>query len=119
MTTWDRFVDTFFSGTVMLKCLPDILFGGVVTIELAVLIVLSGLLAGLALALLRSLAIRPLNWLIIFPVNLFRSQPPSVIIVLIYFGLPAADICLSGFVSTWLSLALVLRARPASASARR
>ena len=29
--------------------------------------------AGLALALLRSLAIRPLNWLIIFVVDLFRD----------------------------------------------
>jgi polar amino acid transport system permease protein len=94
----------------MLKYLPDILHGVVVTIELAVLIVLSGLLAGLALALLRSLAMRPLNWLIIFLVDLFRSLPPLVIIVLIYFGLPAADISPSGFVSTWLSLALVLMA---------
>ena len=49
---WDRFTDTFFNTKVMLKYLPDILSGVVVTIELAVLIVLSGLLAGLALALL-------------------------------------------------------------------
>jgi len=110
MSTWDRFVDTFFNGRVMLKYLPDILHGVVVTIELAVLIVLSGLFAGLALALLRSLAVRPINWLIVFVVDLFRSLPPLVIIVLIYFGLPAADISPSGFISTWLSLALVLMA---------
>src|SRR5690242_3778595 len=108
MRSWDRFVDTFFNGRVMLKYLPDILHGVVVTIELAILIVLSGLLAGLALALLRSLAIRPLNWLIVFVVDLFRSLPPLVIIVLIYFGLPAAGISASAFVSTWLSLSLVL-----------
>ena len=82
----------------------------VVTIELAVLIVVSGLAAGLALALLRSLGFRPLNWLIIFVVDLFRSLPPLVIIVLIYFGLPAVDLSPSGFVSTWLSLAFVLMA---------
>jgi polar amino acid transport system permease protein len=110
MSSWDRFTETFFNGKVMLKYLPDILSGVVVTIELAVLIVISGLLAGLVLALLRSLAIRPLNWLIIFVVDLFRSLPPLVIIVLIYFGGPAADISPSGFVSTWLSLALVLMA---------
>ena len=110
MNTWDRFVDTFFNGRVMLKYLPDILHGVVVTIELAVLIVLSGLIAGLALALLRSLAIRPINWLIVFVVDLFRSLPPLVIIVLIYFGLPASGLSPSGFVSTWLSLALVLMA---------
>ena len=50
MTNFERFLDTFFSGKVMLKYLPDILWGVVVTIELAVLIVLSGLAAGLALA---------------------------------------------------------------------
>ena len=37
--TWDRFVETFFNAKVMLKYLPDILSGMVVTIELAVLIV--------------------------------------------------------------------------------
>ena len=62
------------------------------------------------LALVRSLGIRPLNWLIIFVVDLFRSLPPLVIIVLIYFGLPSAGLSPSGFVSTWLSLALVLMA---------
>lgn len=110
MTNFERFLDTFFNGKVMLKYLPDILSGMVVTIELAVLIVISGLTAGLALALIRSLAIRPLNWLIIFIVDLFRSLPPLVIIVLMYFGLPYAEVSPSGFVSTWLSLALVLMA---------
>ena len=94
----------------MLRYLPDILSGVVVTIELALLIVVTGIAAGLALALLRSLGVRPLNWLIIAVVDLFRSLPPLVVIVLIYFGLPNAGISPSGFVSTWLSLALVLMA---------
>ena len=46
MSTWDRFVETFFNAKVMVKYLPDILSGMVVTIELAVLIVLSGLSPG-------------------------------------------------------------------------
>jgi polar amino acid transport system permease protein len=104
------FFDTFFNTKVMAKYLPDILYGLVVTVELAILIVISGLVGGLALALVRSLGIRPLNWLIIFAVDLFRSLPPLVIIVLMYFGLPAIDISPSGFVSTWLSLAFVLMA---------
>ena len=110
MSTWERFLDTFFNARVMARYLPDILSGVLVTIELAVLIVISGLAAGLALALLRSLGVRPLNWLIIFVVDLFRSLPPLVIIVLMYFGLPAAGLAPSGFVSTWLSLAFVLMA---------
>src|SRR5438445_104618 len=81
-----------------------------IAIELAVLIVITGIAAGLILALLRSLGIRPLNWLIIGIVDLFRSLPPLVVIVLIYFGLPSVDLTPSGFVSTWLSLAFVLMA---------
>ena len=48
MSRWDRFVETFFNARVMAKYLPDILSGVVVTIELAVLIVVTGLAAGLA-----------------------------------------------------------------------
>jgi len=110
MTRLDRFLDAFFNAKVMDKYLPDILAGTRLTIELAALIVLSGILTGLVLALLRSLGFRPLNWLIIFTVDLFRSLPPLVIIVLIYFGLPSAGLSPSSFVSTWLSLSLVLMA---------
>jgi len=110
MSRWDRFLDTFFNMKVMAKYLPDILSGMVLTIELALAVIVSGLLAGLTLALVRSLGIRPINWLIIFVVDLFRSLPPLVVIVLIYFGLPAAGLSASAFVSTWLSLALVLMA---------
>ena len=105
------FLDTFFNAKVMAKYLPDILSGiGADHRARAADRAVSGLLAGLVLALVRSLAIRPLNWLIIFVVDLFRSLPPLVVIVLIYFGLPSAGVSPSAFVSTWLSLALVLMA---------
>src|SRR5499426_3166977 len=110
MSSWARFTETFLNTKVMLKYLPDILSGVVVTIELALLVVVTGIAAGLTLALLRSLGVRPLNWLIVVVVDLFRSLPPLVVIVLIYFGLPAVNVSPSGFVSTWLSLALVLMA---------
>ncbi len=108
MSNWDRFVESFFNARIAAKYLPDILYGVLVTIELAILVVVTGLLSGLILALIRSLGIRPINWLIIFTVDLFRSLPPLVIIVLVYFGLPSLDIAPSGFVSTWISLGLVL-----------
>ncbi|MSQ55522.1 MAG: amino acid ABC transporter permease [Betaproteobacteria bacterium] len=110
MNNWDRFLETFFNAKVMAKYLPDIAYGMVVTLQLAGLVILAGLISGLALALLRSLGFRPLNLLIIFVVDLFRALPPLVIIVFIYFGLPAVELTPSGFVSTWLSLTLVLMA---------
>jgi len=110
MSAWDRFLEAFFNPAVMSRYLPDILKGMLLTIELALLVIVSGLALGLALALLRSLGFRPLNLLIVFVVDLFRALPPLVIIVFIYFGLPATGLSPSGFVSTWLSLTLVLMA---------
>ena len=110
MSNWDRFIDAFFNARVMARYFPDIAYGMLVTIELALLVIATGLVAGLALALLRSLGFRAVNLLIVFIVDLFRALPPLVVIVFIYFGLPAVDVSPSGFVSTWLSLALVLMA---------
>ena len=110
MSNWERFVETFFNAKVMTKYLPDIAYGMLITVELAALVIVTGLIAGLALALLRSLGFRPVNLLIVFIVDLFRALPPLVIIVFIYFGLPALELSPSGFVSTWLSLSLVLMA---------
>ena len=110
MTGWDRFVFTFFNWEVMAQYLPAIVEGFFLTVQLALLIVASGLTLGLALAMLRAFAIRPLNWVIVFLVDLFRALPPLVIIVLIYFGLPSLGSAPSGFVSTWISLTLVLAA---------
>jgi polar amino acid transport system permease protein len=110
MSGWERFLDAFFNPKVMARYLPDIAYGMLITVELAALVIVTGLVAGLALALVRSLGFRPLNLLIVFVVDLFRALPPLVVIVFIYFGLPAVDVSPSGFVSTWLSLALVLMA---------
>ena len=56
------------------------------------------------------MGIRPLNWLIIFTVDLFRALPPLVIIVLIFFGLPGLGLEFSGFAAAWIALSLVLMA---------
>jgi polar amino acid transport system permease protein len=110
MSNWDRFADTFLNTAVMAKYLPNIIDGFFLTVALAALVVVSGILSGLLLALLRSLGIKPVNWLIIFVVDLFRALPPLVVIVLLYFGLPAAGFSPTPFGTTWASLSLVLMA---------
>jgi polar amino acid transport system permease protein len=105
-----NFSQAFLNFQIMGRYLPDIAWGFVVTVELAALVVVSGIFAGLMLALCRAAGLRILNWAIIFLVDVFRALPPLVIIVLIYFGLPAAGLTPSGFVSTWASLSLVLTA---------
>lgn len=110
MSGWDRFTETFFNPTVMARYLPAIIDGFFLTIRLALLVIIAGIALGLFLAVIRAFAIRPLNWLIVFIVDLFRALPPLVIIVLIYFGLPSAGISPDAFVATWVSLTLVLMA---------
>lgn len=102
--------DNFFNPVVAAKYWPDILQGAVVTIELGVLIVVSGLLLGLALAILRAMQIRPLTWLIVAFADVFRALPPLVTLVLVYFALPFVDIEISGFAATWMTLAFSLAA---------
>ena len=110
MSNWDRFTDSFFNARVMAQYLPKIIEGFWLTVVLALCIIVAGLALGLLLALLRAFGIRPLNWLIIFTVDLFRALPPLVVIVLLYFAMPNAGWSPSGFVATWLALTLVLSA---------
>ena len=110
MSNWDRFTDSFFNARVAAEYLPKIIDGFWLTILLAACVIATGLVAGLVLAVLRAMGVRPLNWLIIFVVDLFRALPPLVIIVLIFFGLPGMGLEFSGFAAAWLSLSLVLMA---------
>lgn len=110
MTGWDGFAFSFLNTRVAAEYAPKIVEGLWLTIALAALVVVSGLALGLVLAVARSAGARVLNWAIIFTVDVFRALPPLVLIVLIYFGLPAAGIGFSGFWATWLALTLVLMA---------
>ena len=104
----NRIAENFFDLEVMAKYLPSIIDGVFVTIHLAVLIVLSGLALGFGLAVVRAFQIRPVNWLIVLVVDVFRALPPIVIMIVFYFALPFVGISMSGFVVAWLSLTLVL-----------
>lgn len=110
MSNWERFLDTFFKPEMIAKYWPAIVDGVWVTLALGVAVVVAGLLLGLVLACLRSYGIRPLNWLIVGFVDIFRALPPLVAILLVYFGLPNIGINLPSFAVIWLVLTLVLAA---------
>ncbi len=105
-----RLADTFFNTKVMAQYLPKIVEGFWVTVELALVVVVTGIAAGLSLALLRTFRIKPVNALIVIAVDILRALPPLVLIVLLYFALPTVGIKMSAFVATWLALSLVLMA---------
>lgn len=110
MTDLERLVFSFFNLEVMARYLPAIVEGFVLTVELAVAVIVTGLVVGLALAVVRSVQLRPVNWAIVLFVDLFRALPPLVVLVLLYFALPHAGLSLSGYTATWAALSLVLAA---------
>ncbi len=110
MSSWERFLDTFFKPETIEKYWLAILNGMAVTLELAAAVVLTGLILGLLLACIRSYGFRLSNWVIIAFVDIFRSLPPLVVILLIYFGLPNVGINIPSFAVIWIVLSLVLAA---------
>ena len=110
MEAWHRFLDTFFNWQVIERYFPAIMKGVAVTIEIAAAVVITGILLGLALAVVRAFRVLPVNALIVVFVDMFRALPPLVLILLVYFGLPNAGINLPSFAVLWLVLSLVLAA---------
>lgn len=105
---FERLTDTFFNREVMAEYLPSIIEGFFVTVQLAAMVVVTGLVAGLLLALLRSFRWRAANFLIVVFVDVMRALPPLVIIIILYFALPQVGVRFSGLVATWLALSMVL-----------
>jgi polar amino acid transport system permease protein len=110
MDAWSRFLDTFFKPELMVATWPAILRGVAVTVEVAAAVIATGLAAGLLLALLRSFRIRPVNFVIVVFVDVFRALPPLVVILIVFFGLPNIGIFLPSFAVLWLVLSAVLAA---------
>lgn len=110
MGGWSRFLDTFFNREVIERYLPAILKGVVVTIEIAAAVVVTGILLGLLLAIVRAFRVLAVNVFIVVFVDMFRALPPLVLVLLVYFGLPNIGINLPSFAVLWLVLALVLAA---------
>ena len=106
----NAFLDQFFNQAVMAKYLPDVIGGLWITLALAGLVIVTGILLGLALACLRSFQIGWINFLIVIFIDLFRALPPLVLLIVGYFGLPYAGLELSGFAISWLCLSCVLGA---------
>lgn len=94
----------------MQNYLPKVVEGFFLTIHLALVVVLTGIACGFALALVRALRSRVLNFFIVAFADALRALPPLVLIILFYFALPSVGVRMSGFVATWLSLSLVLAA---------
>jgi len=102
----DDFLYNFANLDALMRVWPLLAKGLLMTLLLALVIVPGGMLLGLAVAVLHSLQLRWLNWILIVYVDFFRSFPPIVLLIFIYYALPALGIDLPAFLAASLGLIL-------------
>jgi polar amino acid transport system permease protein len=100
-------LDTFFNWPVLRDALPLLLRGLGVTVLLGAASIALGFVTGLAVALLRLYGPGPVRMLARVYVDLFRSMPLLVLLVLVYYALPFLGIRLSSFAAATTALSLV------------
>ncbi|WP_312405850.1 amino acid ABC transporter permease [Rhizobium sp.] len=100
-------INTFFNIPVFLNSLPQLLWGLVVTIQIGITSILCGLVGGLFLAVARLYAPTAFTLLIRIYIDIFRSIPLLVLLIVVYYALPFVGIRLSPFLSAVTALSLV------------
>lgn len=99
--------DTFLNAEVMRRTFPMLLQGLWITLQLGAASILAGLLLGLALAMARLYGPSPLRFLTRVYIDVFRSIPLLVLLIIIYYALPFVGLRLSPFISAMSALTLV------------
>jgi polar amino acid transport system permease protein len=100
-------LDTFFNVPVLIRTFPMLMWGLWVTIKIGVVSIILGLVLGLLLALVRLYAHRVLQGVARVYINVMRSIPLLVLLILIYYALPFLGVRLSPFMSSVAALSLV------------
>lgn len=101
------FLETFFNWDVLVSSFPLLLSGLKVTAELGAVSIVAGLMFGLGIALVRIYAIRPVAIAAKIYIDIFRSIPLLVLLIVVYYALPFVGLRLSPFMSAASALTLV------------
>ncbi|MBC7225299.1 MAG: amino acid ABC transporter permease, partial [Anaerolineae bacterium] len=105
-TRWDRLGRSFFNLKKMEGAWSELFEGLVVTLELAAVSAVFSVLIGLMVAVLRSLGSPTLDIFLVAYLDLFRSIPMIVLMVVIYYALPYVGIALDSVTATVVALSL-------------
>jgi polar amino acid transport system permease protein len=100
-------VDTFFNLRVLRETLPLLIEGLGVTIMLGLASIALGTTSGLLLALLRVFGTAPVRAAARIYIDVFRSIPLLVLLVLVYYALPFVGVRLSSFAAATVALSAV------------
>lgn len=101
------FVQTFLNVDVLLNSYPLLLSGLSVTLMLGGISIAFGLVLGLFVALVRMYGVRPASIAAKIYIDIFRSIPILVLLIVVYYAPPFAGIQLSPFMSAAFALTLV------------
>ncbi len=101
------FAETFFNWDVLVNSFPLLLSGLKITLFLGVVAIIAGLVLGLIVALVRLYGVKPARIIAKIYIDIFRSIPILVLLIVVYYALPFVGLRLSPFMSAALALTLV------------
>ena len=102
-----NFMDTFLNKAVFVETLPMLLLGLTITLKLGLASIVIGLFFGLLLALNRLYAPAIARVITKVYINVFRSIPLLVLLIVIFYALPFVGISLSPFTAAATALIIV------------
>jgi polar amino acid transport system permease protein len=102
-----NFVETFLNMDVFLQTYPMLIDGLFTTIQLGILAIVTGLILGLILALLKLYAHKAVRIIVKAYIDVFRSIPLLVLLIIIFYALPFVGISLSPFYAAAVALTVV------------
>lgn len=103
-------LDTFFNAEILGSAFPALLRGLLNTFLLGLAGIGLGIPTGLIIGLLRLYGPKPVRYMAVFYIDIFRAAPMLVVLMLIYFALPFVGIRLSSWTCAILAFALVMAA---------
>jgi polar amino acid transport system permease protein len=102
----ELFLENFANADSLLRIYPLLLQGLVYTVWLSAIALPLGVLLGLSIAVLYSFKHRWVNIALLVYIDLFRSFPVLVLLILLFYGLPFLGITLGGFAAAVLAIVL-------------
>jgi polar amino acid transport system substrate-binding protein len=102
-----NFVDTFLNREVFVETYPMLLLGLTTTLKLGLVSIILGLIFGLLLAMTRLYAPTIARVISKVYINVFRSIPLLVLLIVIFYALPFVGISLSPFTAAATALVIV------------
>jgi polar amino acid transport system permease protein len=102
----ELFLENFANVDSLMQIYPLLLQGLELTILIAAVSLPLAIAAGLLIGVLYSFGIRPLNVFLLIYIDLLRSFPVLVLLILIFYSLPFLGLNLSGFSAVVLALVI-------------